>query len=73
MDRRTLQEYLAAAEVHIEDGRLRVARQAEIVAQLKDDDRHAAMANDLLQRFKVSLSNFIQDRDLIIRFLENLD
>ncbi len=39
MDRETIQRHLAQAEMHVCDGERHVARQREIVAELKDDGR----------------------------------
>jgi hypothetical protein len=48
MDRARLMERLALAERHVREGACHVARQREIVAQLKGHSHDAASARDLL-------------------------
>jgi len=70
MDRRTLEQYLAMTEEHIQGGRERLSRQAEIVARIKANGRDSRLAQDLLEQFRSSLEGFITDRQLILAFLE---
>jgi hypothetical protein len=63
MDRARLMERLALAERHVREGACHVARQREIVAQLKGHSHDAASARDLLTQFEALQALHVSDRD----------
>ncbi len=72
MDRETIQRHLLLAEMHVSQGERHVARQREIVAELKDDGRDLETARNLLARFEELYAQHVADRDRIRRELEAL-
>ncbi len=72
MDRETIQLHLAQSEMHVCGGERHVARQREIVAELKDDGRDLETALNLLARFEELYAWHLIDRDRIRRELEAL-
>jgi len=57
--------HLALAERHVAEGRLRIARQREIVLELQSDGRDLATAKALLAQFEVTQSLHMQDHQRI--------
>ena len=58
-----LQEHLAQAERHVEEGECHVARQCEVVAALERQGADCTGAMTLLRQFEAWLALHIVDRD----------
>ena len=58
-----IQEHLARAERHVEEGERHVARQGQLVAELERDGRDSQEARKLLRQFEAWLALHIADCD----------
>jgi hypothetical protein len=63
MDRATLQDTLAAAELHLAEAEHEVANQRELVAALERDGHDADQPTQLLQQLEEVLDVHLADRD----------
>ncbi len=72
MNREIIARHLAQAEMRVSDGERHVARQREIVAELKDDGRDLETARNLLARFEELYAQHVVDRDRIRRELNTM-
>ena len=69
MDRTTIQEQLRAAEVHIAVGREDIARQREIVAELRSAGHDTSVAYRLLLIYEEAQATHILIRNRLVRQL----
>ena len=58
-----IQEHLARAERHVEEGERHVARQSQLVAELERDGRASQEARALLRQYEAWLALHLADRD----------
>jgi hypothetical protein len=70
MDRAMLEEHLAIAERHIAQGEKLLAKQEELVAELNRRNHDAESAKSVLATMRETQSLHIDDRDRILRQLE---
>lgn len=69
MDRVTIEQHLAEAERHIEQGAAVLERQQTVIAQLEHDGHDTTLARELLSQFEQIQSVHIIDRDRLTREL----
>jgi hypothetical protein len=62
MDRTMLQDHLAPAERHVIEGERHIARQRELVAELKRDGHDSDLAQSLLRSFEELQAMHVADR-----------
>jgi hypothetical protein len=73
MDRETLVRTIKVANRHVAEGKQHVARQREIVAELKrGGGPDLLIAENLLHEFEVSLALHMDDRDRLVLELAGL-
>jgi hypothetical protein len=65
VDRKTIERHLFLAEKHVSEGERHIARQREIVAELKDNGHDLETARNLLARFEELYASHVADRDRI--------
>lgn len=70
MDRAMLEDHLAIAERHIAEGAKLLAKQEELIAELKRRNHDSESANSVLTTMRETQSLHIDDRDRILRALE---
>jgi hypothetical protein len=74
MQKATIQEHLALAREHIEQGEKSIERQRRVVADLQNDGHAASQACKLLTQFQELQALHIADRDRLERELaDNAD
>ncbi len=73
MDRAMLHEHLAIAERHIAQGLTLLAKQEALIADLERHHHDAKGANAVLATMRQTQSLHIDDRDRILRELEQGD
>ena len=64
-----VKEHLQQAEHHVAVGERNIARQREIIQELKKDGHDTSEAQKLLEQFKSLQALHVQDRDRLFREL----
>jgi len=62
MDRALIEDHLAEAERHVQEGREHVMRQMGLVLELQQDGHDTTEAERLLEQFREMLTLYIADR-----------
>jgi hypothetical protein len=70
MDRGVLLQHLAQAERHVAEGEQLLLRQEELIAELDRDGHDTEEARVILDTLRETQALHLQDRDRIIRELE---
>jgi hypothetical protein len=71
IDRQQTMEHLALAEEHVALGAKNVARQREIIAELRRDGHDTTAASALLVQFEEAQALHVADRDRLLRKLHD--
>jgi hypothetical protein len=70
MDRAVLLQHLAQAERHVAEGEQHLLRQEELIAELDRDGHDTEKARVILDTLRETQALHLQDRDRIMRELE---
>ena len=73
MDRKMIQDHLALAEQHVEEGKAIIKRQRDLIARLSADGHDVTQAKALLAQFIDTQWTHMADKDRLQRELVAFD